>query len=408
MVEIIPGGAGCLHDEGEQRKGFIVYLSKGEYAYDPFQPVVPDNQSTGRGMGIVDISYTSPSLDDGQIMRSEIALSGLSTPGRYRGSFTLPEGARSFQLVAPRVTITSLVDPNGKDWLANYERTAALWPIRFVRGRSIVLTLSTSDLDYSYQEVAVPGEWKLIGESHRDHTPSMLLVVKTRNDPDDKIRLKVVNATSHPNEAFAPRLDRMTQLAAHLGFTLEISALEKIPHRDNPHALPDDFCERFCSSDEAVVFITEPGGWSSPGPGIALNMAYNTHFLEGAEIATKRSDHELTAALHELLHYAAGLGHPFKRYVDGSFDTDGLASTGIDGEIVDGATRIAGGVNYQELLRNGSLQWNDNILGGWRMTPNVRDVDGFGWTNDQGERYALVTFLEHHQLEWLKNSPLYW
>ena len=41
------------------------------------------------------------------------------------------------------------------------------------------------------------------------------------------------------------------------------------------------------------------------------------------------------------------------------------------------------------------------------MTERVQDVGGFG-SNHGGQRYALVTFMEHHQLEWVKNSPFYW
>ena len=66
-----------------------------------------------------------------------------------------------------------------------------------------------------------------------------------------------------------------------------------------------------------------------------------------------------------------------------------------------------GGVNHERLLQDDRLVWNDNFLIGWRMTERVQDVGGFG-SNHGGQRYALVTFMEHHQLEWVKNSPFYW
>ena len=94
--------------------------------------------------------------------------------------------------------------------------------------------------------------------------------------------------------------------------------------------------------------------------------------------------------------------------MDGEIDVDDLKSTGVHNEVVSAETRITGGVNHQRLLETGRLLWNDNILIGWRMTHDVPDEDGFGYTGEDGRRLTLATFLEHHQLEWLKNSPLYW
>ena len=90
----------------------------------------------------------------------------------------------------------------------------------------------------------VPGEWTFKAGRTTDRDDSVaVIVVKTRNEPDDKVRLKVVNATTLPNEAFAPRLDRLVQLAGRLGINMEVSAIERLPHLDDPHAPPIDFCE---------------------------------------------------------------------------------------------------------------------------------------------------------------------
>ncbi len=394
VEELLPGTAGCLGDRSITE--YYVYL-EGEYTL-PHLFVPTEDFIPGEGIGLA-------SLDDGQIVRHEAPLTGA---GGLSGSFTVPEGARAFQLVTPGYRLKELTDPNGKDHVAAFVNDAEPAPIRLLRGHSVAITQATSDRGYSYEEVVVPGEWRFAVERVVGARSSpVVVVIKTRNDPHDRVRLKVVNATTHPNEAFLPRLDRLVELAERLGINMEISAIEKIPHRDDPHAPPGDFCERFCSSDEAVVFITEPGGWSSPGPGIALKVAYNTHFLLGAEVATSDNDHYLVAALHELLHYAAGLGHLYETHVDGSLDVDALVSTGVHNQVVDSGARIVGGVNYQRLRDTGRLLWNDNILIGWRITADIRDVDDFGLT-ESGRRHALVTFLEHHQLEWLKNNPLYW
>ena len=354
MDEIVPGHAGCLDEDSETRKSL-----RANFSYE--------------GSG---------------------------------GTFTIPEGARSFHLVSMGKTPVKLVSPDGKEYShAGYGEPG--WSAQVRLDWDAVITQATSDLDYTYDDVVAPGEWTIEFAGTSWSAPPTV-VIKTRNDPDDRLRLKIVNATTRANEDFMPRLGHMVELAAHLGINLEISGIEKIRHRSNPHNPPSDFCERFCSSDEAVVFITEPGGWSSPGPGIALKVDYNTHFLVGAEVATHENDHYLASALHELLHYAAGLGHLFETHKDGNVDADDLKSTGVHNEVVGPETKIAGGVNHERLWERGELLWDDNIMIGWRMTHDEPDVDGFGETDADGRRRALVTFLEHHQLEWLKNSPFYW
>ena len=395
VEELLPGVAGCLGGGGITE--YAVYL-ESEYTL-PHLFVPTEDLVLGKDTGLA-------ALDDSQIVRREVMLTGAEG---LSGSFTVPQGARSFHLVTPGYRLTELMDPNGKDYVAAFVDDANPAPVRLLRGHSVVITQGTSDLDYSYEEVVVPGEWRLTVERVAGARSSPIaLVIKTRNDTDDRLRLKVVNATTHSNDAFEPRLGRMVELAKRLGINMEISGIEKIPHRDNPHDPPGDFCERFCSSDEAVVFITEPGGWSSPGPGITLKVDYNTHFLVGAEVATSENDHYITAALHELLHYAAGLGHLYETHKDGNVDADDLKSTGVHNEVVAPSAKIAGGVNYEWLRDRGELLWNDNILVGWRMSHDVPDRDGFGETEGNGRRRTLVTFLEHHQLEWLKNSPFYW
>ena len=364
VQEVVPGRAGCLNGEEGLRKSFgVIYSRSGEVV---------------------------------------------------EGSFTVPEGARAFQLATLDNWLIELIDPHGKDYVAAFgdvalERSAAPMPIRILRNRSIAITQATSDVDYSFEDVVIPGEWTFKAGRTNDRDDSVaVVVIKTRNDPDDKVRLKVVNATTLPNEAFAPRLDRMVQLAGRLGINMEVSAIERLPHLDDPHAPPIDFCERICSSDEAVVLISEPGGWSSPGPGIALRVAYNTHFLVGVEVVTSENDHYIAAATHELLHYVAGLGHLYDTHPGGSIDVDSLASTGLQNQVVGRTTRIGGGVNHERMWENGELLWDDNILIGWRMIHNGQDVDGFVSKDDHGRLNTLMTFLEHHQLEWLKDSPLYW
>ena len=396
VEELLPGVAGCLGDANVSITEFAVYL-ESEYTL-PHLYVPAEDLTTGEDIG-------AASLDDGQVVRHEVPLTGA---GGLSGSFTVPEGARAFHLVTPGYRLKELTDPNGNDYVAAFVNDTNPASIRLLRGHSVAITQATSDRSYSYAEVVVPGEWRFTVERVVEARNSpVVVVIKTRNDLDDRLRLKVVNATTHADEAFMPRLERLVDLAARLGINLEISSIENIPHRSDPHAPPSDFCERFCSSDEAVVYITEPGGWSSPGPGIALKVDYNTHFLVGAEVATSDNDHYITAVLHELLHYAAGLGHLFETHKDGSVDADDLKSTGVYNEVVAPTTRIAGGVNYEHLWERGALLWNDNIMIGWRMTQDEPDDDGWGFTGADGRR-TLVTFLEHHQLEWLKNSPFYW
>lgn len=406
VFEAVPGVPGCLGGRNAQIREYAVYL-EGEYT--PPASFIALHEGT---------DFVS-SLDDGQIVRLELSLSSVTPePGRYwathSGSFVVPEGARAFQLMVPGSEIVVLRDPNGTEYAPVSPPSPDPSPIRIHWSRSLATTQATSDIDYSYADVVVPGEWTFRSITYETgRVPPALLVLKTRNDPDDRIRLSVVNATTHDSDAFTPRLDRMVELAARLGVNLEISNIHRNEHLDNPHYVDStrelhwSFCDRFCSAEEAVVLITEPGGWSSPGQGYALKVPFNTHFLVGAEVATSENDHFITAALHELMHYVAGLDHLFETHIDGSIDADGLASTGVHNEVVDGTTRITGGVNHERLLQTGQLVWNDNILIGWRMTEKVRDVDGFG-SNYRGTRFALVTFLEHHQLEWVKNSPLYW
>ncbi len=400
LLEVIPGEPGCV---GGDNARYNLFSVRFEDEYSPPEDI--PSSSDVIDPPLIDVSYSSESLDDGQVLRYEV----MSGSSGNSGAFTIPDGARSFQLVTYGSRLTALVDPNGKDYVEAFANDAGPAPVRILRSHTVALTQATSDVNYGYADVLVPGEWAFRVEGDIDsQAPLGLLVVKTRNDSDDRLRLKVVNATTHANQTFTPRLDRLVDLAAHLGINLEVSGIEKIPHRSDPHAPPSDFCERFCSSDEAVVYITEPGGWSSPGVGIALKVDYNTHFLVGAEVATSDNDHYITAVLHELLHYAAGLGHLFETHKDGSVDADDLQSTGVHNEVVAPTTKIAGGVNHERLWERGELLWDDNIMIGWRMTHDEPDVDGFGETDENGRRRTLVTFLEHHQLEWLKNSPFYW
>ena len=297
-VEIIPGGAGCLHDESDQRKGFYARFSI-DWGDDGSSVYTEGNSAmTGGSSGYYSylthgVSYSSQSLDDGQILRYEIPWNQDSDGVSNTGSFIVPEGARSFQLVSLGNPFRKLIDPNGNEHMPQFgtRHGDPSRRVRFLANSDIVITQSTSDIDYSYYDVVIPGEWTYeVRKSDPAKDLPVVVVIKTRNDTDDKLRLKIVNATTHSNEAFAARLDRMVELAERLGINMEVSAIEKIPHRDNPHDPPSDFCERFCSSDEAVVLITEPGGWSSPGPGIALKLSYNTHFLVGAEVATYEND----------------------------------------------------------------------------------------------------------------------
>ena len=395
VEDLLQGEAGCLGGGGITE--YAVYL-ESEYTL-PHLFVPTEDFVSGEDIGLA-------ALDDGQVVRHEVTLTGA---GGLSGSFTVPQGARSFHLVTPGYRLSELLDPNGKEYVTTFVNDAAPAPVRLLRGHSVAIAQATSDLGYSYDEVVVPGEWRFTVERVTGARSSpVVVVIKARNDPDDRLRLKVVNATTHSNEAFELRLGRMVEFAKRLGINMEISAIEKIPHLDNPHAPPIDFCDRFCSSDEAVVFITEPGGWSSPGPGIALKVDYNTHFLVGAEVATSENDHYITAALHEVLHYAAGLGHLYETHKDGNVDADDLKSTGVHNEVVAPTARIAGGVNYEWLRDRGELLWNDNLLVGWRLEHDVPDDDGWGFASEDGRRLTLVTFLEYHQLEWLKNSPFYW
>ena len=405
---------------------------------------------------------------------------GLKTIKQYSGSFVIPDGARSFQLALTGGRQLRLTDPNGKDHVRlsqaldalreelsslnaaritllgdagalhpdGYPKLEALnadhWrklaelnalslaasrkleeaerepsvAIRRRRPFTLAMTEATSDLGYSYRDAAVPGEWRV--EVTGEQAPQYaVLVVKTRNDEDDKLRLKVVNATLRTNEEFLPSMRRWEELASYYGINLEISSIHRMEHLDDPHyvenlGVRDLFCERYCSADEAVVLFTEPGGWSSPGPGIALNILYYTHFLVGAEVATDRCvDYYLGGAMHELLHHVGNLAHPFQW--PGGFKhpvpVDSFESTGNGAEIVGPDGEIGGGINYQRLWKAGKLNWIANIMVSQQIFPDeglTENVDGFGCTTPDGKPETSVGFIERHQLQNLKDNPLYW
>ena len=343
---------------------------------------------------------------------------------RYSGSFVIPDGARSFQFALTGGRQFRLTDPNGREHTQldraldelrqeisslnaarrallgdagalhpdghpklealnadHWRRLAELNALSLVASRkleeaerepsvairergpfTLAMTEATSDLDYSHKDAAVPGEWRI--EVAGDQAPRYaVLVVKTRNDEDDKLRPKVVNATLRTNDEFRPSMRRWEEIASHYGINLEITSIHKRGHFDDPHyveqaAFRDAFCERYCSADEAVVLFTEPGGWSSPGPGIALNISYYTHFLVGAEVVTDRcEDYYLGGAMHELLHHVGNLAHPFQ-WPGGfkhSVPVDLFESTGNGAEIVGPDVEIGGGINYQRLWKAGKL-----------------------------------------------------
>ena len=392
----------------------------------------------------------------------------------YHGTFTIPEGARSFQLALAGGDLLRLTDPNGKEhtrldqildelrdeisrlvgerrellveagavhpdgypkleilnddqWreldslnMASLEASRKLAEIErgthvAVRkdGRfSLAMTEITSDLTFSSEDIAVPGEWRF--EAQADIPPQAVLVVKTRNDDDDKLRLKVVNATLRTNEEFGPGMRRWEEMAALYGINLEIASIHRMEHLDNPHATDETFCERYCSADEAVVLFAEPGGWSSPGPGVALNIDYYTHFLVGAEVVTADCNaYYLGGAMHELLHHVGNLGHTFEW--PGGFKhpvpVDSFEATDGGGGIVGPDVDVAGGVNYQRLLAAGELTWRANIMVSQQIFPDeglTENVDGFGCVTPDGKPETSVAFIERHQLENLKNHPLYW
>ena len=392
----------------------------------------------------------------------------------YYGTFVLPEGARSFQLALAGGDLLRLTDPNGKEhtrldrildelrdeisrlvgerrellveagavhpdgypkleilnddqWreldslnMASLEASRKLAEIErgthvAVRkdGRfSLAMTEITSDLTFSSEDIAVPGEWRF--EAQADIPPQAVLVVKTRNDDDDKLRLKVVNATLRTNEEFGPGMRRWEEMAALYGINLEIASIHRMEHLDNPHATDETFCERYCSADEAVVLFAEPGGWSSPGPGVALNIDYYTHFLVGAEVVTADCNaYYLGGAMHELLHHVGNLGHTFEW--PGGFKrpvpVDSFEATAGGGGTVGPDVDVAGGVNYQRLLAAGELNWRANIMVSQQIFPDeglTENVDGFGCVTPDGKPETSVAFIERHQLENLKNHPLYW
>lgn len=392
----------------------------------------------------------------------------------YYGTFVIPEGVRSFQLALAGAELLQLTDPNGKEHsrldqildelrdeisrLNNQRRrllldVGAVHPDGYPKlevlnddqwreldalnaasleaskklaeterethvavrkdGRfSLAMTEITSDLTFSSEDIAVPGEWRF--EALADAPPQAVLVVKTRNDDDDKLRLKVVNATLRTNEEFGPGMRLWEEMAGRYGINLEIASIHRMEHLDNPHNTDETFCERFCSADEAVVLLTEPGGWSSPGPGVALNIDYYTHFLVGAEVVTEDcKDYYLGGAMHELLHHVGNLGHPFEW--PGGFKhpvpVDSFEATAGGGGVVGPDVDIAGGLNYQRLWAAGELNWLANIMVSQQIFPDeglTENVDGFGCVTPDGKPETSVAFIERHQLENLKNHPLYW
>ena len=285
---------------------------------------------------------------------------------------------------------------------------------------TLAMTENTSDLGYSHRDAAIPGEWRFELLAPSNQAPRYtVLVVKTRNDEDDKLRLKVLNATLRTNDEFLPSMRRWEEIASYYGINLEISSIHRMEHLDDPHYVEnlevrDLFCERYCSADEAVVLFTEPGGWSSPGPGIALDILYYTHFLVGAEVATDRcADYYLGGAMHELLHHVGNLAHPFQW--PGGFKhpvpVDSFESTGNGAEIVGPDVEIGGGINYQRLWKAGKLNWIANIMVSQQIFPDeglTENVDGFGCTTPDGKPETSVGFIERHQLQNLKDNPLYW
>ena len=400
-------------------------------------------------------------------------------PSALEGTFTVPKGARSFHLAMSGVREGfALIDPNGRDhvelaenarvvrsrfevftkeWIAlvkrlriaddaeaeaihaeleelgasiqlvvsdleEVEQQPGLISFRYHGEYIVAMAQETSDLHYSHEAVVVPGEWTIRARvpsnaTEQQDSPAAAIAIKTRNDPDDRVRLRAVNASLQSNEDIRRGLERMAELAKHFGINVEITQIDRIDHLNNSswvwgnEARHWDFCERFCSPDEALVLITEPGGWGSFN-GAALQIAHlGTHFLIGPEIASRYPhDHYPLAALHELLHHIAGLHHPFEHRTDipAASATDPLLSTGSYNEFVDGFVDVAGGVNFRNLLETNRLTWNANVMWGWPLFEYVEDVDGVGYSDAYGRRRTLVSFIERHQLNWVRNSPLYW
>ena len=446
--------------------------------------IIPDPSCLDRHKEACGENYTPDFLPGipGCFDNEQSSYSDLPWAKTLSGSFVIPDGARSFQLALADGWLFSLTDPNGKEHTRldetldtlreelsslnaarrsllveagavhpdGYPKFEALnadhWrklaelnalslavsrkleeaerePSVAIRGGgflTLAMTENTSDLGYSYQDAAVPGEWRVEVLALGSQAPQYaFLVVKTRNDEDDKLRLKVVNATLRTNDEFLPSMRRWEEIASYYGINLEISSIHRMEHLDDPHyvenlGVHELFCERYCSADEAVVLFTEPGGWSSPGPGIALNILYYTHFLVGAEVVTDRCvDYYLGGAMHELLHHVGNLAHPFEwpAGFKHSVPVDSFESTGNGAEIVGPDVEIGGGINYQRLWKAGKLNWIANIMGSQQIFPDeglTENVDGFGCTTPDGKPETSVGFIERHQLQNLKDNPLYW
>ncbi len=430
------------------------------------------------------ITFSSHSLDDGQVLRHKIPIS--SVDGSFAGSFTIPEGARSFQLTAfdgssEDIWFSKFWGPNGKEHVENasvlrslegqlisidIERTEiisrlwdegwseeeidahselnelaeeymsiynSLWERRSEksiqlttkgegsRGYASAFTMLTSDLGRSHADVVVPGEWSFVLDTRRSSQqspPTVVLAVKTRNDDDDKMRLRVLNASSLSDEEMLQTFSEFSEFAQKFGIDAEVTAVE--PLRPIGFSLGLDildresFCEEFCS-DETLISVTNGGynSTSSPRPcdswGLETELSYPDLGINLSENRNK----VLSVALHEILHCVAGLhdayqpAHFIRREKD-FVDEDFLASTGIQGQPVDDSVDIAGGVNYRSLSNRGELMWEANIMifdSVFYHSSYLPDVDGYG---DETGDYTMVSFIDRHQLEILKNSPLYW
>ena len=289
-------------------------------------------------------------------------------------------------------------------------------------GYASAFTMLTSDLDRSHADVVVPGEWSFVLNTRRSSQqspPAVVLAVKTRNDDDDKMRLRVLNATSRSDEEMLQTFSRFTEFAQKFGINAEVTAVE--PLRPIGFSLGlavwdrESYCEESCSSDETLISVTN-GGYSStwsPRPCVSWGLETELSYPSlGINISENRSK-VLSVALHEILHCVAGLhdayqpGHFIRREKD-FVDEDFLASTGSQGQLVDDSVDVAGGVNYRSLSNRGELMWQANIMifmSVFYDSNYLPDVDGYG---DEIGDSTMVSFIERHQLEILKNSPLYW
>ena len=438
-----------------------------------------EDTTVGRPTPTRGIKFSSNSLDDGQLLRYEIPVT--SVDGSFVGTFDIPEGARSFQLSAfdgssANIWFSELSDPHGREHVAinsaippteselrriDEKRTKIirelgtqeeldsdpelnelteihmglhreLWDLvresgikitpknRGWTGYTSAVTVLTSDLDRSHANVAVPGKWTFAVNTHRssqEGPPSVVLALKTRNDENDKLRLKIVNATDLTEEEVHETYARLTEFALHFGMNIEISTVEAfrpIGYVVNRTFFDTDaFCERYCSSDEAVIVLTHPTTFTSGTISFpcSLGLEAGPSFLEISKDFSTNQDSYLALALRELLRCGAGLhdAHQPPRYIRREkdyVDEDFLTSTGSQGRPVDASVDVAGGVNYRSLLNDLELMWQANIMmrgPDYYFSNDVPNLDGYG-TGD----FTMVSFIERHQLEILKNSPLYW